>query len=220
MGRCCELGSGQLYRGRAVVAPQPRDGALLEPLLEQAQPGAVPHQHLARLAALVHETGTRRRRGHRSPSRSSPSRRVRRSPSADPSVADTRRRTRRLAARIIRASRSTAIASSSVSPLIRNPLGDTTLTSTECGASTISTGTSEVLVAGDRRSVSRPMPLQPRLRWCPPRAAAASSELLTRARARDSRRRALDEQPVLVGGRWLEQIEAACADAPNKARAS
>ena len=38
-----------------VVAPQLREAAALEPLLEDAEPGAVPEQHLAELARLVHE---------------------------------------------------------------------------------------------------------------------------------------------------------------------
>jgi hypothetical protein len=57
--------------------------------------------------------------------------------------------------------RNTVIASSSVRPVIRNPLGDTTLTSAAGGASTTSTGTSAMLAAptsGAACSVSRPMP--------------------------------------------------------------
>ena len=39
----------------AVIAPRRREAPALEPLLEDAEPGAVPHEHLAAFAALVDE---------------------------------------------------------------------------------------------------------------------------------------------------------------------
>ena len=49
----------ELARGQPqhlpIVAPQLGEGAPLEPLLEDAQPGAVPHQDLAQLARLIDE---------------------------------------------------------------------------------------------------------------------------------------------------------------------